>query len=235
MYITLLLRAINRLTDTESSASNDEQKQKIERPRPRIESLSDLVFGLALSIGAITLVTSPPTTYGAMYVDVLAFGFNFIILISVWMRYTRIMSVLPLENRRTTALNTLLLFCVSIEPFLFNILRLGYYNSVSYELFEKATALYGIDIGLMMLVLGVFTVSLADEEKKLVPKDMIHSLRWEALGWLVSAAIFLVSAAPTLDGVMAAGTSLRIDMWIAALIVTWIRRGMIRLTSSKST
>ncbi len=62
------------------------------RPRPRIESLSDMIFGLALSVGAITLVGNPPTTGGALYNDILAFDFGFLILISVWMRYTKIMS-----------------------------------------------------------------------------------------------------------------------------------------------
>ncbi len=32
------------------------------RPRPRIETLADLVFGLSLSIGAIGLIASAPTT-----------------------------------------------------------------------------------------------------------------------------------------------------------------------------
>ena len=93
------------------------------RPRPRIESLPDLIFGLALSVGGITLVGNPSTTSGAFYNDILTFSFSFLILITVWMRYTKIMSVLPIENRRSSALNTLLLFTVSIEPFLFNLLR----------------------------------------------------------------------------------------------------------------
>jgi hypothetical protein len=31
-----------------------------QHPRPRIQSLSDLIFGLALSIGALNLITSKP-------------------------------------------------------------------------------------------------------------------------------------------------------------------------------
>jgi uncharacterized membrane protein len=55
-------------------------------PRPRIESLSDLVFGLALSIGAFGLVSSPPTDDAGFYRDVITFGFNFVVLISIWVR-----------------------------------------------------------------------------------------------------------------------------------------------------
>jgi len=38
-----------------------------QRPRPRIESLTDLVFGLALSIGAITLISKQPAKPDDLY------------------------------------------------------------------------------------------------------------------------------------------------------------------------
>jgi len=203
--------------------------EQIARPRPRIESLSDLIFGLALSIGAIALIGNPPTTISGLYNDLLTFAFNFVILISVWMRYTRIMSVLPLENRRTIFLNILLLFCVSLEPFLFNILRSG--NSatpVAAALLNVSSALYGLDLGAMMLVMGVFTVALADEERKLVPREMVRRLRNEAVSWLISAGLFLVSAAPVFDSVFVGGTFLRTDLWAAALVMVWVMRGVRR-------
>ncbi|MGH9920649.1 MAG: TMEM175 family protein, partial [Nitrososphaerales archaeon] len=88
-----------------------------------MESLADLIFGLALSVGAISLVSNPPPNVGAVYNDLATFGFSFLVLITMWLRYTRIMSVFPLETRRVTNLNILLLFCVSVEPFLFNLVR----------------------------------------------------------------------------------------------------------------
>jgi uncharacterized membrane protein len=109
----------------------DGQAQKA-RPRPRIQSLSDLVFGLALSIGAFALVSSPPATDSGLYRDIATFSFNFVILISLWIRYTRIMSALPIETKKIVLLNTILLFTVSIEPFLFNILRLSNSSTPAY-------------------------------------------------------------------------------------------------------
>jgi uncharacterized membrane protein len=98
------------------------------RPRPRIESLSDLIFGLALSIGALTLISNVNsfTTASQLLGAISDFAFSFLILIGIWMRYTRIMSVLPLENRWTVSLNTALLFFVSIEPFLFNVMPMDH-------------------------------------------------------------------------------------------------------------
>jgi uncharacterized membrane protein len=199
------------------------------RPRPRIESLSDLVFGLALSIGAFALVSSPPTDDSGFYRDVFTFGFNFIVLISIWIRYTRIMSVLPIETRRTMLLNSLLLFTVSLEPFIFNILRSG--NSASRpspSLYEAASSFFGIDVGAMMLIMGVFTLALADEEKRLVPAAMLGRLRSEAEIWLTSAALFLISAIPifgriSIGSLPLSGISVREFLWVAALLTSWIR------------
>jgi len=204
-------------------------EEQIQRPRPRIESLSDLVFGLALSIGAFALVSSPPIDDTGFYKDVITFGFNFMVLISMWIRYTRIMSALPIETRRTMLLNSVLLFTVSLEPFIFNILRSG--NSASHpapSLYEAASSFFGIDVGAMMLIMGVFTLALASEEKHLVPKEMLNHLRSEAEIWFTSAGIFLVSALPVFGKISfgtasLTGLTVREYMWFAALLISWIR------------
>jgi hypothetical protein len=77
------------------------EKSQTQRPRPRIESLADLVFGLALSISAIILVGNRPTTSAGLFEDIMTFALNFLILVSVWLNYTRVTSVLPIENTRT--------------------------------------------------------------------------------------------------------------------------------------
>ena len=42
------------------------------RPRPRIESLADLIFGLSLSIGSIALIANSPTNPGEINGHILA-------------------------------------------------------------------------------------------------------------------------------------------------------------------
>jgi uncharacterized membrane protein len=88
--------------------------------KSRIESLSDLIFGLALSIGALTLIGQPQNDFGQILQSILFYAFSFLILISVWYGYTRTMSLLHIETSKLVNLNILLLFLVSIEPFLFN-------------------------------------------------------------------------------------------------------------------
>jgi uncharacterized membrane protein len=211
------------------------------RPRPRIESLSDLVFGLALSIGAFALVSNPPVTDGEFYYDVGTFAFNFIVLISIWLRYTRIMSVLPVETRGTILLNGLLLFTVALEPFIFNILRsFGTVNRPSPALYEAASSFFGLDVGGMMLLMAVFTLALADEENRLVPKSMLRQLREEAVTWGVAAGLFLISAVPVfgrinVGGVVFSGLSLRFLLWILALVSSWLRSGIMESMGSSRT
>lgn len=205
------------------------------RPRPRIESLSDLIFGLALSIGAFALVSNPTTTSGGFYRDVVTFGFNFLVLITVWIRYTRIMSALPVETKTTILLNIVLLFAVSLEPYIFNTLRLTSGVPAStpvtslVPLFETASSSYGVDLGAMMFIMGVFTLALADEERRLVPDSMLANLKSESTLWFIACGVFLASALPVfgkvdLGGVLVTGLSLRMVMWLAAILVTWARR-----------
>ncbi len=75
------------------------QKLKERPPRPRIEGLADLVFGLSLSLGALSLVVSPPSTNSEINGHILVFVFAFLILITIWINYTASMSVLPTETR----------------------------------------------------------------------------------------------------------------------------------------
>jgi uncharacterized membrane protein len=202
------------------------------KPRPRIESLSDLVFGLALSIGAFALVSNPPRTDYEFYQDVGTFAFNFVVLISIWLRYTRIMSVLPVETRGTILLNGVLLFTVALEPFIFNILRsINSVNPPSTPLYEAASSFFGLDVGAMMLIMAVFTLTLADEENRLVPRSMLRQLREEAVTWGVAAGLFLISAIPVfgrtnVGGVVVSGLSLRFLLWILALVFSWLRSGI---------
>jgi uncharacterized membrane protein len=184
------------------------------RPRPRIETLSDLVFGLALSVGALALVSNPPTTATALYLDIATFGFSFLILIMVWLAYTRIMSVHPLENRRVIALNTVLLFTVSIEPFLFNVLK-GPEESTGF--FDAVSSAYAADIAVMMTVLGFFAWNLVTVKKPPLAEAVRKSFRAEAINRWIGAAIFLVSIAPVFAQITLFTQILRIWIWIIPL------------------
>jgi len=191
-----------------------------------VEPLSGLIFGLALSVGAITLVgnVSAITTTGDLVGRIAVFGFSFLILISVWMRYSKIMSLLPLENRWTTSLHTALLFTVSLEPFLLNVLQLGYGG-----IKDSASQLYAIDLGVMMAIMGAFTFILADEEKNLIPKGSIREFKFQSVMLFVAAALFFVSISGIFWVPAPNGWYLRYYIWLIPAAMGLIRISTIRV------
>ncbi len=187
-------------------------------PRPRIETLSDLVFGLALSIGALTLVGKPPSTPADIRGDVLGFGFSFIILISVWLRYTRIMSTLPLETGTTVFLNIALLFLVSVEPYLLSLLN----SAEAVSLYDYASVVYALDLAGLMAILGLFTHMLTTEERRLIPARLLGQQKRIRNTLFISAFLFLVSTLPQFLAWRFEGTPVRVIFWYVPLIVLWV-------------
>jgi uncharacterized membrane protein len=187
-------------------------------PRPRIQGLSDLIFGLALSIGAIQLVGSLPQNNGILVDDIAAFGFSFLILISVWNRYTTTTSVMPVETPILVRLNMLLLFLVTLEPFLFNILTNQSLSAST--LAPEVSSYYALDIAGMNAILAYFTHILTLEEKNLIPSDMRRRYRIMRNLLLLGAAIFLVSDLPIFWSIII-GIQLRVIIWILALPILW--------------
>lgn len=185
-------------------------------PRPRIETLSDLVFGLALSIGALTLIAKPPVIASDISTGLMGFGFSFIILISVWLRYTWIMSVLPVEAGTAVLLNVALLFLVSIEPYLLSLL-----NFAEFTIFAYASVLYALDLAGLMGILALFTHMLTREERKLVPTSELRRQRMARNVLFLSMLLFLVSILPQFLLWKIQGTTIRVVFWYVSLVLTW--------------
>jgi len=189
-------------------------------PRPRIEGLSDLIFGLALSIGAIQLVGTPPQSDAQLISALSAFAFSFFILISVWNRYTSIASVVPVETTLMIRLNMLLLFLVVVEPYLFNLLVIQ--GTATSPVGPEVSAIYGLDLGGMNFVLAYFTHILTCEEKKLIPRELIRKYAFRRDMLLIVGLIFAVSAIPIFWTISLYGVPLRILLWFLTIPVFWL-------------
>ena len=190
-------------------------------PKSRIETLSDLIFGLALSIGALTLIGNAPKTFQDLVVSIAYYAFSFLILISVWYGYTRIMSNVRIETRREVELNILLLFLVSIEPFLFNEL-----NSANLPT-QYVSILYALDLGGLFAIQALLANSILADKK--MSEQVLRHYSAVRNGQIVGAAIFFISVLPffwTLTIPITGKTSipLRFIIWIAPLFLRFIRR-----------
>ena len=192
-------------------------------PRPRIESLSDLIFGLALSLSAYSLLTRPPATLTNLASDLLSFTFSFLILISVWIRYTGIMSVLPMENTTTRMLNVAMLFSVSLVPYLFNLVTL-YGRANETVVVEYASVFFAADMAALMFILAFFVHELALEEKKLIAAELMEPYRRVRNFMLLSTLLFLFTMAPQFWQWRVQNVPLRFYLWLVPIAAFWIGR-----------
>ena len=192
------------------------------RPRPRLESLSDLIYGLSLSIGAISLVITNSQSSSASDINknVLQFLFVFLILITSWIIYTSDMSVLPTETRLVTMLNVLLLMLVAIFPYLFD-QAVSAINSGSVQ--NYASILFTGDYAGTLVIMAVFAHIIAQEEEHLVDGEIMIRFKRARNRLGVLAVVLLLSLAVPWDWLFL-GVQIRLLIWIIPIISFWVNR-----------
>jgi uncharacterized membrane protein len=191
----------------------------IPRIRVRIESLSDLVFGLALSFGALILIGSQPKSGLDLLVNVFIFGFSFMIVVWTWIGYTRTVAVLPPQAPFALPLNVGLLFCVALEPYLFYVVT----TSKTVELADQFSIGYALDAGFMFLFLAGLAYAVAkdersrEEDKGLHP-DIVRRFRRLMRLQSIVGGIYLASALPIFWADTPIGP-LRFLLWSSPFII----------------
>jgi uncharacterized membrane protein len=195
------------------------------RPRPRIEALADLVFGLSLSIGSIALISTPPASNGEIGSHIAAFAFTFFILITAWIIYTTDMSVLPIETTSITFLNVGLLLLVALVPYLLNsveVVNLKLTPDQASALRDFSSSLFAIDLAGILFILAAFDHIISMEEKKLVEPALAAIFRNGRNRMAVIAVVMAVSVAPQFWQLTLSGIPLRIYVWYLPLAAYWL-------------
>ena len=199
------------------------------RPRPRIETLADLVFGLSLSIGSIALIANPPKSAGEITTHILAFAYTFFVLITAWLIYTTYMSVLPVETRTVTFLNVGLLLLVAIVPYLLNGVEVANPSLTPGEVSmiqNYSSTLFALDLGGILLILATFAHVISLEEKKLVAPELVTLFRNGRNRMAILAVLTLISVAPELWEWTLLGVPIRLYLWYPPLISYWVGRAV---------
>jgi hypothetical protein len=204
-----------------------EQREK--RPRPRIETLADLIFGVSLGIGSIVLIGNSSTSAAEINSHISAFVFTFLILITAWIIYTTDMSVLPVETRAFTFLNVLLLLLVALVPYLLNGVEVVNHSlsvSDSSAIRDYSSTLFAIDLTGILLILALFAHVISTEERKLVASDFTVVFRKARNRMLVLAVIMLITILPIFWQVTLFDVPVRMYIWYLPLISYWINRAL---------
>jgi len=136
------------------------------------------------------------------------------------------MSVLPMENRTTIFLNVVMLFSVSLEPYLFNLVTL-FGHAAETQVVEYASLLYALDMAALMAILAFFTHELAIEERQLISVELLVPYRRVRNTMLVSAGLFLLTMFPQFWSWRIQDVPIRFYFWIAPLAVFWIGRALV--------
>jgi len=184
--------------------------------RVGIGSISDVVFGLALSIGSLILVARTPQDGYVLVQGIYYFGFSFLIVVLIWFSFRRVVVVLPYETPSTLSVNVALLFCVALEPFLF------YVMVTTTSLGNAASTAFAIDLGAGMFLLSVLGYLLLREEssgsiRRFSPEVLGRQSRSNRLH-LIVGSIYLLSALPPFWSIAIVGSSARYALWYFALV-----------------
>ena len=206
------------------------QAQGYARPRPKIETLVDLIFGLSLSIGAVALITvSAPSSTAEINRRLLAFIFTASFLITNWMVYTYQMSVLPVETNFVIYMNVVMLILVATVPYLLYNVEFANPSLTPQEysvIQDYASSLFAVDLAAILAILASFSHIISIEEKRLVAPGLAKSFRQSRNVQAILSMIVLISLAPIFWDLSIFGVQLRLYIWAIPIIVYWIRRSM---------
>jgi uncharacterized membrane protein len=204
--------------------------QQVERrPRPRIETLADLIFGVSLGIGSLVLIGKSPASSGEINGHIAAFGFTFLILITAWIIYTTDMSVLPVETRAVTFLNVVLLLLVALVPYLLNgveLVNTSLSASESSAIRNYFSTLFAADLAGILFILATFAHVISKEEKRLVAPEFARLFRNGRNRMFVLGIIMAVTVLPVFWQLNWFGIPLRIYAWYLPLISYWVGRAV---------
>jgi len=204
------------------------QERCYARPRARIETLVDLIFGLSLSISAVALITaSPPLSTSDIDGRILAFVFTASFVITAWMVYTYQMSVLPVETNFVIYLNVVMLILIAIIPYLLYNVEFAN-SSLSVEessmIRDYASSLFAIDLTAILTILATFSHVISTEEKQLVAPELARTFRRNRNVQAILALITVLSLAPIFWSLTLFAEPVRLYIWIIPVIVYWARR-----------
>jgi len=197
------------------------------RPRPRIETLADLIFGVSLGIGSLVLISQLPTSTGEINSHIAAFVFTFLMLITAWIIYTTDMSVLPIESNAVTFLNIALLLLVALVPYLLNGVELVNSSLTSAQassIRNYSSSLFALDLAGVLVILATFAHVISMEEKRLVEPQVASLFRNGRNRMAVLAAVMGITVLPIFWQVTLLGTPIRLYAWYLPLISYWVGR-----------
>jgi len=198
----------------------EHKRARRNKVRLKPDSFSDIIFGLALSIGSLILIQNRVLVWQSFVANILLFGFSFAVIAMVWLSFSETMRYLSTEVSSVVLLNLMLFFCVVLEPYLFYTLI----NSNG-QLSIVTSDVFALDLGFMFFVLGTLASIVVKEAKRYHPNyhsNDLTLLQKMIYPRYILAALFLLSVDPFLwvsTLLPAPFDHLRFILWTSSLAV----------------
>jgi len=170
------------------------ERKRRNEVRLKPDSFSDIIFGLALSIGSLILIENHVQVWQSFIWNLLLFGFSFAVIAMVWLSFSATMRYLSTDGQVVIFLNLMLFFCVILEPYLFYMLM----NS-SGQLSAVVSQVFAFDVGFMFFVLGALAENVAKEARLNHPNyhsEALNTLLRMIYPRYILGALFLISVIP---------------------------------------
>lgn len=141
----------------------------------------------------------------------------------IWLAYTRIVSVLPVETPGMQVLNLALLFCVVLEPFLYYVFEVA-----PPEFLGFSSAAFALDTGSMMAILSgmAFAMVRLEVQGKIhrLGPDLLRGFKIAVPAWAFAAGVFIASASEVFWVSLPSIGYLRYATWYIALVAFFASR-----------
>ncbi len=134
------------------------------------------------------------------------------------------MSVLPVETSGTMSLNVVMLFLVSIEPYLLSLLLSGSFRASEVTVLIFVSEAYALDLAGLTSIMGLLAHQLTIEERELVKPELVGQYRRIRNVQYLAAFLFAVTALPPFWSWEILGTRARFFLWYAIMVVIWMSR-----------
>jgi len=168
--------------------------KKRNQVRLKPDSFSDIIFGLALSIGSLILIENHVQVWQSFVWNIVLFGFSFAVIAMAWLSFSATMRYLSTEVPAVIFLNLMLFFCVILEPYLFYMMM----NSNG-MLSAVISQVFAFDVGFMFFVLGILAEMVVKEARLNHPSyrsDDLKTLGSMIYPRYIVGALFLISVVP---------------------------------------
>ncbi len=162
--------------------------------RRAMHIVTDAVFGLALGLGAFSLIEYPINTLNDIFVAIGFFALTFFLISLFWMWIRRFFEDFPIYGSGMTFTLWVLCFLVAILPFIMRLFFSGTFGGAEEVATFASLLLYPLDMGAIALLVGLLHVLFLKQGRSGTPWSDYKHIASDSIFAFILGVGFLFSA-----------------------------------------